>query len=346
MGRREAYIKSTKLPAIKALLKLSDSYNDAEAIASLIAKRGRISRKEALELIYGDTGIVNLYAAFRNISKQWIEINLKKISPLIRKAINLESDVYARELCAKVLILSPIEQPKTGNGLPAINLLSPLIACLDPMAKYPILNKRAIQLLGAIGMGSHDRLSQHLNLVRLIKLLNCNDAFELDVLLQFSNKGQLAKIKHIAAQYKIKPLVLRKEEDIIALQLHQTVKKRNLHNKMTNRLVAMLGGQCSQGPDRNAMWDVLITGGNYSSTNLLLEVKSVVDIPSARMAVGQLLDYRRYFANPAKIKLAVLFPEKPLKSILDYLSSVRIDCFWFTNKRLEKIRSPKGIIWH
>lgn len=54
-------------------------------------------------------------------------------------------------------------------------------------------------------------------------------------------------------------------------------------------------------------------------TRLLIEAKGVVTRDAIRMAVGQLLDYRRFVNQP--YKLAVLLPETPRSDLLEYLRS-------------------------
>ncbi|RJR32319.1 MAG: hypothetical protein C4576_30665 [Desulfobacteraceae bacterium] len=68
------------------------------------------------------------------------------------------------------------------------------------------------------------------------------------------------------------------------------------------------------------------------SANLLIEAKSHTDRDSIRYAVGQLYDYRSFFARPPR--LAVLLPERPTPSILRFLRGRRIHCIWETGAGL------------
>lgn len=60
--------------------------------------------------------------------------------------------------------------------------------------------------------------------------------------------------------------------------------------------------------------------------NELIEAKSASTREMARMAVGQLLDYRRFeFSHP---NIGVLFPARPSDSLLTYLDDVDVFAVW------------------
>jgi hypothetical protein len=63
----------------------------------------------------------------------------------------------------------------------------------------------------------------------------------------------------------------------------------------------------------------------YDATaGLLVEAKGTVQRNAIRMAIGQLLDYKR-FIDPAPKNLAVLVPEEPRQDLCDLLASQGID---------------------
>lgn len=51
-------------------------------------------------------------------------------------------------------------------------------------------------------------------------------------------------------------------------------------------------------------------------------------MPMCRMAVGQLLDYRRHLDDRAAVDLAVLFPSKPSKEEREFLNWVGVKAAW------------------
>lgn len=58
----------------------------------------------------------------------------------------------------------------------------------------------------------------------------------------------------------------------------------------------------------------------------LIEAKGVVTREAIRMAIGQLLDYRRF--APEETRLAVLLPRHPGPDLEALLASVEIACIW------------------
>ncbi len=67
------------------------------------------------------------------------------------------------------------------------------------------------------------------------------------------------------------------------------------------------------------------------STNTLYEAKGTVERGAIRMAVGQLLDYRR-FVQPAP-RLAVLLPTEPREDLRELLKSAGVDIVWRQGKK-------------
>lgn len=72
----------------------------------------------------------------------------------------------------------------------------------------------------------------------------------------------------------------------------------------------------------------------YDKTrNNLIEGKAEADRPSIRMAIGQLMDYRRFV--PVGVKLAVLTELRPHSDLEALLTSVGVSCIWRTAKGFE-----------
>lgn len=62
------------------------------------------------------------------------------------------------------------------------------------------------------------------------------------------------------------------------------------------------------------------------TTHVLYEAKGDVRRASVRMAIGQLLDYRRF--EPASMKLAVLLPRQPSRDLIALIHSVPASVVW------------------
>ena len=66
---------------------------------------------------------------------------------------------------------------------------------------------------------------------------------------------------------------------------------------------------------------------------VLYEAKGDVRRTSVRMAIGQLLDYRRF--EPASTSLAILLPRQPAKDLIELIGSVHASVVWRTIKGFE-----------
>jgi hypothetical protein len=99
---------------------------------------------------------------------------------------------------------------------------------------------------------------------------------------------------------------------------------------MTNRLRELCRAQglgVLEGPETNR-FDALIQ--HYcAKQDLLIEVKASSDRACLRLAVGQLLDYRRKLDRAGATDVAVLLPNKPLRDDLHFLRYLGVKALWF-----------------
>ncbi len=102
---------------------------------------------------------------------------------------------------------------------------------------------------------------------------------------------------------------------------------------MTNALNRIFGKEkLEQGKNRSCLFDVLFKNYDKNGRNLLIEVKPVPDKGSVRIAVGQLLDYRRFLPNRAGTDLALLTIARPPKMYVDLLLDLQITALWFADE--------------
>lgn len=83
-----------------------------------------------------------------------------------------------------------------------------------------------------------------------------------------------------------------------------------------------------------AGWRYAKTGGLIAdlydfTRDILIEAKASATREDVRMAVGQLLDYRRH--QPVPNRVAVLLPNRPSAPIIDYLADLKIDLIYHTH---------------
>jgi hypothetical protein len=136
-------------------------------------------------------------------------------------------------------------------------------------------------------------------------------------------------------------LGIKDDQDLAVLSKGRTVQMQRLHNAMTNGLLRIVGARrvVYEGNRQEAMFDVLIQDYQTQKRDLLIEVKSSTNVADVRLAIGQLLDYRRFVNRPDATDLAVLLPEEPNAHVRELLKTCDILLLWFEDKEtLSRIR--------
>jgi hypothetical protein len=136
-----------------------------------------------------------------------------------------------------------------------------------------------------------------------------------------------------------RPATALRTEDasVIRYALHaRTVEATQQHKVIMNTLNGLARAKhfkTTVGAHGSYQYDALIR--NYHrGRDLLLEVKATVDQAAARLAVGQLLDYRRHLARVRTTDLAVVLPFKPPRSVRELLDHVGVQLGWLDGRRL------------
>ena len=70
------------------------------------------------------------------------------------------------------------------------------------------------------------------------------------------------------------------------------------------------------------------------ATGLLVEVEGSVERGAIRMALGQLLDYRRFVE---KATCAIVRPERPRQDLVALIQSAGVGLYWPEGDRFEKL---------
>ena len=124
----------------------------------------------------------------------------------------------------------------------------------------------------------------------------------------------------------------------MATQHANTVVYRNRHNKMTEALKSLFAGhELVTNYDHDCNYDVLVRDYDRKSRDLLIEVKPDPDRGSIRIAIGQLLDYRRFLKRSAASDLAVLTILPPSPSYIELLEELQITALWYADETCRKI---------
>ncbi|MDI6767130.1 MAG: hypothetical protein QME52_09940 [Bacteroidota bacterium] len=330
------------MPALWALWEIGD---DPPYLEKPIDLRTYGIPSSILKLAAPQTGFVNFYRAYRNSSYNWITSHFESIAPLIHKSASLKSDHEARELAEAIDELPKIPKPKRRLGrVPAANLLTPLLGCLDPRLRFPLVNKadHVVRLHRKLGITSFSLPDKFNTLVRLIGQYGIRDALMLDVVSNRLVRKALPKVQDSNIGFEKNPdraLDQKDDDDITVIVRNRSRKAVRLHNSMTNQLTRL----CKRAhhvilegvePFR---YDALVKNYDHQGRDLLIEAKSSSHRSQLRLAVGQLLDYRRALPRRAATDLAVLLPNKPSRDSLSFLADVGIHALWFSNNTLRSV---------
>lgn len=327
--------RSVTAPALSVLAGMRLSATDVGDLGKELRRAGVAD--DVVHHASRPVGFTNFYSGFRAIALTWMEANLAKVMPIVRAVVDTEDDEQVRAAYAEVEALRPLPRPGAGD-MPAFNLLTPALACLEPRARAPIINSRQAvrERLRRLGLSSASLVQQYDGLLGLIGQAGVDDAFGLDTAdddeIERAIRGSTTRRAKGAGQGRPKPMVARSDEDLEYLRSTDPVAMKRLHNSMTNALLALCekaGLALEEGSEQVCLFDALIRSYLAGERHLLVEVKTDATPAMCHMAVGQLLDYRRQLAGRAAIDLAVLFPSKPEKATRDFLAYVGVKATWF-----------------
>lgn len=297
------------------------------------------------------TGLVNFRNVWRNSCRDWCSANRKALIEILSKAHVLSSNDHARfSLAAKIEALPGIPSPNGANHVGAAAALTPVVACLDPSSRFPIVNGRESvrDLLRALGLSNGDFKRQATGLINLIGQFGIEDAFMLDALAQEIAAyvpSSLATEEGTPGDEEGGDLPYLDEDERSATIKSQTIQYRNRHNKMTNRLKFLFPNlTLKPGKQSHCRYDVLMQNYDDSGRDLLVEAKPDPDRGAIRIAIGQLLDYRRHLPNRLATDLATLTILEPPESYIELLFDLQISALWFTDETCRKLAGC-GKVW-
>ena len=349
-GTGPAYWRTTKLPALIAIYGLDDrrvfDLDGAAAAIEALAGDARLA-----DLVRAPSGFANFYSAYRNRVLPWLEANEAVVADLVARVATADSDFVARRVLADVEGLPPIWKAPGRDAMAPVLALGPLLACLDPRARLPILNgashvQALLRRLRVTNHGLADQCDVFTGLLGVTRIPAFKDGpldntFELDVCASHFLADLLAAVQprpvhqaalSPAATDSDRDLPVKDEADVqVVAQSGETEQKR-AHNQMTNalRTLAMSASlRVTESTNPAARYDALVHDYDGRGRDLLVEVKSSTDRGVVRLAVGQLLDYRRAVERPAATDLLVLLPEAPDADTVEYLHAANVRCGWF-----------------
>jgi hypothetical protein len=130
-------------------------------------------------------------------------------------------------------------------------------------------------------------------------------------------------------------LPLKDADDVEVVREAGTGRMRQIHNRMTNAFRHLTAEyELKEGTSPDARFDILVLDYDHDGRDLLVEVKSSSERGELRLAVGQLLDYRRHVRRPQMTDMAVLTPSRPRRDARKFLQDVGVKVLWFEDKSL------------
>jgi hypothetical protein len=347
------YWKKLKVPALCHLFPQDKLVGRPSRDATLQEVLDSMSLpKRVAETAAKITGNIGLYKGYWNSSKTWCKHHVAELREIIREAAHLHANDRSRwALAANVDALPKVPNPSGSRHKNPGDILTPLVAFLDPHCRFPMINQRKeVQaLLREWRLAGSNLNDQVRGMTGIIGRFGISDAFMLDVLAD--------ELKKIAPRLNI-PIAAK----VVApspgsalpdfdtsereyLRKAATIRYSQRHNKMMEGLKQILNGfKLTQGTNPDSRWDLLVERYEETGRDLLLELKPDPEKAAIRIAIGQLLDYRRFVDHPAVTDIAVLTIGAPDKLYCQLLVELNISCIWFKNEKCRAL-DGEGSAW-
>ena len=335
--------KRLKLPALAQLFRQTPIIlNDLPS--SIHAMR---LPKAVAEAAVHKTGIVNFRNVWRNSCRTWCSANHARLVGIMKEAAKLPLNDQRRfDLAAQIDTLPSITSPNGASSVGTAAAVTPVVACLDPSRRFPIVNGRESvrTLLRVLGLANWNLEQQVKGLVNLVGQFGIQDAFMLDALaddvadLKPTNQQSAAPAPTRAGEGSQLPYL--DEVEHTATTNSRTITYRDRHDEMTNRIKDLFQNfTLKRGTDPECRYDVLVKNYDSMGRDLLIEAKPDPERGAVRIAIGQLFDYRRTLPHRIGTDLAILTISRPHQSYVDLLLDLQISVLWFNS---EACRTLKG----
>ncbi len=332
-GRIADNTRSVVVPALSTILGVSLTSHDRAGLRRELARHGVASAIATPAA--GELGFVNFYPAFRNSSLEWTGAHRAEVQGILTSVADATTDDQLLDAYRRVEELERVPRAGEGGPMAAWNLLTPLMACLDRRGRAPIINGSSVQeKLGALDLAGDSLAEQCRGLMGLIGQGGIADAFQLDTTPSDELEDKFGaedsdEDEESPRAGPHRPLPEMRDEDILVIRAANVGTMTRRHNSLTNLLRQLCRDlDVSEGRDPTCRYDALVVDYDGNGRDLLIEVKTEATAEFARMAVGQLLDYRRKVPRRAATDLAVLFHEPPPGEVMAFLRDVSVKVLW------------------
>ena len=341
-GENASYIASTKIPALENIFDKDYKTSSIEQISQDIAKI--LNDSSIAKMVKEHTGFTNFYKAYRNSSLLWVKSNFNTLLPMYKAAYVAKTNSDRKKLIQAIQKTPGI--PKANHSeqlMRAEYFLTPAFFMLDKEIKFPLINgsEGVKNLLKVLEVQGDDLLTQYTSMVKLYGTGGIEDAADLDQVggdlpdfIETEKKKARKGLLKSKETKNVNKLSLKDEEDVEVIRNAGTIKQRKIHNQLTNMIISSLSGYTLlEGRDNSCMFDVLVQKYNQKQ-DLIIEVKSSLEKPNIRMAVGQLFDYWYGLKGDEEPHIAILLPEAPDSECTKFLEWMEIGLMWFEKNRL------------
>jgi len=330
----ENHWRDLKIPALADLFTASQPDSDSieSAVGAMQLPAG------VAQAAVSATGMINFYTAYRYSCQRWCGQNQDSLRDIVQRATDLGSNDQERlDLAAGIEALPRIPSPNRMRKMEAAGAVTPLVACLDPSGRFPIINGQTSvrKLLHRFKLDHSGLESQIKGFINLVGQFGISDALMIDVL-----AGELSELSWNLAESENQFEATGDDEGSELQDLDEaertatinsgTIQYRARHRMMTKAFKKLLSQfVLKQGNKPDCMYDVLVKGYDGKKRDLLIEAKPDPDRGAIRIAIGQLLDYRRHLSNRAGTDLAFLTITKPEPMYIELLLDLQISVLWF-----------------
>lgn len=309
-------------------------------IATALTSRLCLSVRDARWVVSTPSGITDYYKANRTVFMRHVSKHAQIISKAFYLVSERSSDIEAKieNVIELILGLPTFISPNKGRAS-MMNGLAPVLACLDPQLRFPIMNAPTRPLLKLLG---HDADAEGAkSLSRLIGQYGIKDSLHLDVYSASQGKEFKAPKRRMKVEAKnARTVGAKAEESAIVSLAKRKIVIRKRHNALINKFRCAVEWKHTP---KESEYDLLIENwrpGRWLLIEAKTETDGVAGRTQLRQAIGQLFDYRwRSFRDRDdvaidKIDLAVLTPSKPPKDFLELLNDLGIEALWFERDKL------------
>jgi hypothetical protein len=310
--------------------------SDEQLARGLHARFRSITPSTCLSMLGKRTGIALYRNTYRTATLRFLKQHAPVVALAFKRVSTDSANAHEKIRRVATLIESLGAISAGGRHLSPFNGLTPVLSCLDPQRKFPIMNQRTRRLLRSIEMKADIE-----GVVALSKLIgptyDIKDSRELDV---YANTEKFPKPKaHVATDLSadgFKDVGMKSEINSFAQITAKKTVITKLHNKLINDLRNYLLWRYKIAPKEDR-FDALVFDWRKGQ-DLLIEAKTASEGPSGRaqirQAIGQLYDYRLTHMPNKNVDLAVLLRKEPGVHVKTLLDSLGIELLWFKGNAL------------